>query len=105
MSSRSTRIATAAEALTLLTREGFRLVCHPGLGIYTLRPPKQGPIALNHEVADTLLEMGLVSLAPDSDGDELVFLPTAEGFRRRRLAAPETIPATFEAAPRAHAAA
>jgi hypothetical protein len=81
-------ITNADEALALMTREEFRLICYPGLGVYTLRPPLQhGPIRLGHAVADTMLELGLVSLVPEESEDELVFLPTAEGFRRDRAAA------------------
>jgi hypothetical protein len=79
--------ATASKALHLMAKQDLRLICHPGLGVFVLTGnATQNPIAIRHDVADALLERGLVSLAPEECRDDLVFLLTAEGIRAGREA-------------------
>jgi len=70
-----------------MAKQDLRLICHPGLGVFVLTGnTTQNPIAIKHDVADALLERGLVSLAPEECRDNLVFLLTAEGIRAGREA-------------------
>jgi len=79
--------ATASKALHLMAKQDLRLICHPGLGVFVLTGnATQHPIAIKQDVADALLERGLVSLASEECRDDLVFLLTAEGIRAGREA-------------------
>ena len=78
-------------ALLLMWRHKASLVCIAGSGEYFLQS-NEAAVRLSSRAADELLENGLVSLAPNDDFDDLIFLLTAEGRRQARRAGDKATP-------------